>query len=94
MLSDIERKKRLLRWWIGTATSLLVLGFGAYLLAMRYLLGHNPLGDGYWPITGLVLGFGSFRFGMQLLRRKFLFDDDRNDDDPQTSNPTINGGPS
>lgn len=94
MLTDTERKQRLLRWWIGTATSLLVLGFGAYLLAMRYLLGSNPLQDGYWPITGLVLGFGAFRFGMQLLRRKYLCDDDRNDDDPQTSNPTINGGPS
>ncbi|MCU0606841.1 MAG: hypothetical protein MUF78_05360 [Candidatus Edwardsbacteria bacterium] len=76
MIERTEKQSRLLRWWIGTATSLLVLGFGGYLLVMRYLLGSNPLGDGYWPITGLVLGFGAFRFGMQLLRRKFLFDDE------------------
>lgn len=80
MIEQNEMKSRLVRWWIGTATSLLVLGFGAYLLAMRYLLGSNPLRDGYWPITGLVLGFGAFRFGMQLLRRRYLFDDDETDD--------------
>ncbi|HTY09356.1 MAG TPA: hypothetical protein VMF29_09360, partial [Candidatus Edwardsbacteria bacterium] len=75
MIEQTEKKSRLVRWWIGTATSLMVLGFGGYLLLMRYALGHNPLGDGYWAITGLVLAFGAFRVGMQLWRRKYLFDD-------------------
>ncbi len=76
MLDEIERKKRLVRWWIGTASSLVILGFGAYLLAMRYLLDQNPLRDKYWLITGLVLGFGALRLGGQLLRKKYLFADD------------------
>jgi hypothetical protein len=73
MLEQSEKKQRLVRWWIGTATSLVVLGFGIYLLAMRFVLGHNPLGSQYWLITGLVLGFGVFRFGMQLLRHWYSF---------------------
>lgn len=76
MLDQVERKKRLVRWWIGTASSLIVLAFGGYLLVMRFLLGHNPLRDKYWLITGLVLGFGALRLGGQLLRRKCLFSDE------------------
>ncbi len=76
MLDEIERKKRLVRWWIGTGSSLVILGFGAYLLAMRYLLEHNPLGERYWLITGLVIGFGALRLGGQLLRRQYLFEDE------------------
>jgi hypothetical protein len=75
MLEQKEKKQRIVRWWIGTASSLVVLGFGAYLLVMRYVLGHNPLGGQYWLITGLVLVFGAFRLGMQLLRRRYLFGD-------------------
>jgi hypothetical protein len=75
-LSDIEKKHRLVRWWIGTASSLVILGLGAYLLLMRYAFGRNPLRESYWLITGMVLAFGALRLGMQLLRRKFLFDDD------------------
>lgn len=73
MIDQVERKKRLVRWWIGTASSLIVLAFGAYLLVMRFLLDHNPLREKYWLITGLVLGFGALRLGGQLLRRKYLF---------------------
>ncbi len=46
MIEDVERKRLLVRWWIGMATS------------------------------SLVLAFGAFRVGMQLLRRKYLFDED------------------
>ena len=74
MLDQAEKKRRTVRWWINTASSLVVLGFGVYLLVMRYVLGHNPLGGQYWLITGLVLGFGAFRLGMQLLRRRCLFE--------------------
>jgi hypothetical protein len=77
VIEQREKKQRLVRWWIGTASSLVVLGFGCYLLVMRYVLGHNPLGGQYWLITGLVLGFGAFRLGMQLLRRRFIFDDEK-----------------
>lgn len=76
MIDDIERKKRLVRWWINTASSLIILAFGGYLLIMRYLLQHNPLRERFWLITGLVLGFGALRLGGQLLRRRFLFDDE------------------
>lgn len=83
-LSDVEKKRRLVRWWIGTASSSMVLCFGLYLLLLRYVLCRNPLRGGYWLITGLVLGFGAFRLGMQLLRRRYLFqdfqDDEGNDD--------------
>jgi hypothetical protein len=79
VIEQREKKQRLMRWWINTASSLVVLGFGGYLLLMRYALGHNPLGGQYWLITGLVLGFGMFRLGMQLLRRKYLFEDDDNE---------------
>ncbi|GEM_PF-1387126 len=73
-MNESESRRMLTRWWIGTASSSMVLAFGAYLLLMRYALGRNPLGDGYWPVTGLVLGFGALRLGMQLLRRRYLFD--------------------
>ena len=76
MLDEIERKKRLVRWWINTSSSLVILGLGFYLLAMRYLLGHNPLREKYWLITGLVLGFGALRLGGQLLRKKYLYRDE------------------
>jgi hypothetical protein len=76
MIDKLEGKKRLVRWWIGTASSLVILGFGAYLLAMRFVLNHNPLREGYWLITGLVLGFGALRLGGQLLRKKYLDVDD------------------
>lgn len=76
MLDDVERKKRLVRWWIGTGSSLVILGFGAYLLIMRFVLNHNPLGERYWLITGLVLGFGALRLGGQVLRKRYLFADD------------------
>lgn len=76
MLDEIERKKRLVRWWIGTGSSLIILAFGGYLLVMRYALDHNPLRERYWLITGLVLGFGALRLGGQLLRRKYLQVDD------------------
>ncbi|MDI6740160.1 MAG: hypothetical protein QME74_07330 [Candidatus Edwardsbacteria bacterium] len=82
-LNGIEIKRRTVRWWINTASSLVVLGFGGYLLLMRYAFGHNPLRGSYWLITGLVLGFGAFRLGMQLWRRAFLFADadDAGEDD-------------
>lgn len=73
MLDEIERKKRVVRWWIGTGSSLVILGLGAYLLIMRYLLDYNPLQERYWLITGLVLGFGALRLGGQLLRRRYLY---------------------
>jgi hypothetical protein len=76
MIDQVERKKRLVRWWIGTGSSAIVLAFGGYLLVMRFLLDHNPLREKYWLITGLVLGFGALRLGGQLLRRKYLFDED------------------
>lgn len=76
MLDEIERKKRLVRWWIGTGSSFIILAFGGYLLVMRFALNHNPLRERYWLITGLVLGFGALRLGGQLLRRKYLFDDE------------------
>jgi len=75
MLDELKRKQRLVRWWIGTGSSLVVLGFGVYLLLMRYAFGHNPLQEKYWLITGLVLGFGALRLGGQLWRRRYLFDD-------------------
>ncbi len=76
MLDDVERKKRLVRWWISTASCLAILALGAYLLVMRFVLGYNPLGTGYWPITGVVWAFGGLRLGGQLLRRRFLFAED------------------
>ena len=76
MIEQTERKNRLVRWWIGMASSSLVLCFGGYLLLMRYVLGHNPLGDGYWPVTGLVLAFGAVRVAMQLWRRRYLYSEE------------------
>jgi hypothetical protein len=82
MMDQHEHTQRLVRWWIGTATCLVVLGFGGDLVLMRYALGHNPLGGQYWLITGLVLVFGAFRLGMQLLRRRYLLTDDDGEDAP------------
>ena len=76
MLEQKEKQSRLVRWWIGTASSLVILGLGAYLLLMRYAFGRNPLGQSYWLITGMVLAFGALRLGMQLLRRRYLLSDD------------------
>jgi len=76
MIDRLERKKSLVRWWVNTASSLVILGFGAYLLIMRFVLNHNPLRERYWLITGLVLGFGGLRVGGQLLRKKYLDADD------------------
>jgi hypothetical protein len=65
----------MIRWRFNVGSSVVVILFGISLLAMRFLLGNNPLGEKFWPLVGLVLGYGVIRLGFHLWRKGHLFDD-------------------
>jgi hypothetical protein len=75
MINEVEIKRRRIRWWFNVASSVVVVIFGLALLALRFLLHKNPAGEQFWPLVGLVLGYGVIRLGFHLWRKVHLFDD-------------------
>ncbi|MBI4726778.1 hypothetical protein HY768_06090 [candidate division TA06 bacterium] len=75
MINEIEIKRRKIRWWFNVASSGVVVLFGLALLALRYLLHKNPVGQQFWPLIGLVLGYGVIRLAFHLWRKGHLYDD-------------------
>jgi len=65
----------MIRWWFNVASSLVVVIFGVALLALRFLLHKNPAGEHFWPLAGLVLGYGFIRLAFHLWRKGHLCDD-------------------
>ncbi|MBI5806411.1 hypothetical protein HZA73_10255 [candidate division TA06 bacterium] len=75
MINEVEIKRRMIRWWFNVTSSVVVILFGLSLLVLRYLLHKNPAGEQFWPLVGLVLGYGVIRLGFHLWRKRHLFDD-------------------
>jgi len=75
MINEVEIKRRTIRWWFNVGSSVVILFFGLALLAMRYLFHKNPFGDKFWPLAGLVLGYGAIRLVFHIWRKGHLFDD-------------------
>lgn len=75
MINEVEIKRRNIRWWFNVASSLVVILFGISLLALRFLLHKNPAGEQFWPLVGLVLGYGVIRLVFHLWRKGHLYDD-------------------
>ena len=65
----------MIRWWFNVASSLVVVLFGLALVSLRYFFHKDPFGEQFWPLAGLVLGYGCIRLGFHLWRKGHLFDD-------------------
>jgi hypothetical protein len=75
MINEIEMKRRKIRWWFNVASSVVIVLFGLSLMALRYIFHKNPVGGQFWPLTGLVLGYGAIRLVFHLWRKGHLYDD-------------------
>jgi hypothetical protein len=79
MINEVEKKKRKIRWWFNITSSAIIILLGLAFMVMRYVYDFNPMQDRFWMITGLLLGYGLFRFALYFWRGKHLYDDMEDD---------------
>jgi len=75
MINEVEKKKRKIRWWFNIVSSTIVLLLGLAFVVMRYFYDFDPTNGRFWPITGLLLGYGVLRLAVYFWKGRHLYDD-------------------